>query len=73
MLDLAVNVLDILVGLETSAKLASFEAVRTILHAGSLFWILIWSKEVREELGARLRYFRSGENEQPQSLKSSSR
>ena len=74
LLDVAVNVLDALVGLETSVKLASFEAVRTILHAGSLFSILACSKEIREKLVARFpRYFRSVDNEQPLSLRSRSR
>ena len=54
MTDVAVNVLDTLVGLETSVKLASFEAVRFILPAGSLFWMLAWNKDFRRKKGPRV-------------------
>ena len=70
MTDVAVNVLDTLVGLETSVKLASFEAVRFILPAGSLFWILAWNKDFPAKNGAKFpRYFGPAESEQPLSLR----
>ena len=70
-LDMATTVVDA-AGLPNSVAVTSVDVVRAILHAGSLAWILVWNRDIRDKLAAKFpSYFRTVvESEQPFELTS---